>query len=207
MAMTIMALIVHFNTTVHPFTLADNRHYPFYIFRILLNTHPFTKYAVIPVYFICAWLCLTALGGTEPPGDEFKAISEGTVRVSFVAIWFLSTALSLATTPLVEPRYFIIPWLLWRLHVPSPQKLPAELKIQPKEKRLVKTQQSNTNAVVHNRQHGPTWLTTVLDFVSTHILWFELTWFGVVNVVTGWMFLYRGFAWEQEPGKVQRFMW
>jgi hypothetical protein len=25
--------------------------------------------------------------------------------------------------------------------------------------------------------------------------------------VTGYVFLYKGFEWPQEPGKVQRFMW
>ena len=40
-----------------------------------------------------------------------------------------------------------------------------------------------------------------------HRLWFETIWFLTVNMATGYMFLYRGFAWPQEPGRVQRFMW
>jgi hypothetical protein len=38
-------------------------------------------------------------------------------------------------------------------------------------------------------------------------LWLETVWFGVVNAGTMWLFLHRGFEWEQEPGNVQRFMW
>jgi alpha-1,2-glucosyltransferase len=38
-------------------------------------------------------------------------------------------------------------------------------------------------------------------------LWLETLWFGVVNAGTMWLFLHRGFEWEQEPGSVQRFMW
>lgn len=38
-------------------------------------------------------------------------------KTSFALIWLLTTALSLITAPLVEPRYFILPWVIWRLHV------------------------------------------------------------------------------------------
>jgi alpha-1,2-glucosyltransferase len=39
------------------------------------------------------------------------------------------------------------------------------------------------------------------------LLWGETFWFLLINTVTGYVFLYRGFEWPQEPGKVQRFMW
>jgi alpha-1,2-glucosyltransferase len=38
-------------------------------------------------------------------------------------------------------------------------------------------------------------------------LWLETAWFLLINFVTGYVFLYRGFEWPQEPGLVQRFMW
>ena len=38
-------------------------------------------------------------------------------------------------------------------------------------------------------------------------LWLETVWFLTINLVTGYIFLYWGFEWPQEPGKVQRFMW
>ena len=40
-----------------------------------------------------------------------------------------------------------------------------------------------------------------------HRLWLETMWFLTVNLGTGYVFLYWGFTWPQEPGKVQRFMW
>jgi hypothetical protein len=55
-----MLLATHFNTIIHPFTLADNLHYVFYVFRILL-LHPAFKYAAIPVYITFAWLVINAL--------------------------------------------------------------------------------------------------------------------------------------------------
>lgn len=40
-----------------------------------------------------------------------------------------------------------------------------------------------------------------------HRLWLETAWFLVINIAVGYMFLYKGFEWPQEPGTVQRFMW
>ena len=40
-----------------------------------------------------------------------------------------------------------------------------------------------------------------------HRLWLETVWFLLVDGVTGYVFLKRGFEWKQEPGRVQRFMW
>lgn len=48
-------------------------------------------------------------------GERRRAVE---TKTSFALIWLLATALSLITAPLVEPRYFILPWVLWRLHVP-----------------------------------------------------------------------------------------
>ncbi|KAL8634849.1 MAG: hypothetical protein Q9228_007596, partial [Teloschistes exilis] len=137
----IMALIVRYNTILHPFTLADNRHYTFYVFRLLLRSHPLTRYAVIPIYYFSAYAAIAALGGPpnaprprrkssssaavtyQVPGDRLpppNIWSDDEYRgkhVSFALIWLLATALSVITAPLVEPRYFILPWLIWRIHV------------------------------------------------------------------------------------------
>ncbi|KAK4690375.1 hypothetical protein P7C71_g6399, partial [Lecanoromycetidae sp. Uapishka_2] len=186
-----MTAAVRYNTIVHPFTLADNRHYMFYVFRLLLR-HPLIKYLAVPIYFTCAWATLTALGGpeeqsTKPPklkaspnkkeqqNSKFNNAaapseqSSGT-RVSFLLIWLLATTLSLATAPLVEPRYLIVPWLIWRLQVASPRQ--------------------GKNSKGYNS-----------------LLWLETAWFLCINMVTGYIFLYWGFEWPQEPGMVQRFMW
>ena len=40
-----------------------------------------------------------------------------------------------------------------------------------------------------------------------HRLWLETVWFLIVNGVTCYVFLFKGFEWPQEKGKVQRFMW
>jgi alpha-1,2-glucosyltransferase len=80
------------------------------------------------------------------------------------------------TAPLVEPRYFIIPWILWRLHVPS---MPASL--------------SSKGRSVPNGYDAR--------------LGLETLWLLAVNSAVTYMFIYRGFTWPNEPGKVQRFLW
>jgi alpha-1,2-glucosyltransferase len=175
------AATVHYNTIVHPFTLADNRHYVFYVFRILLR-HPAIKYLAAPVYVLCGYIIIRTLGSAQlsevQPVKEKK--TKDTVpltttaksnRTSFVIVWLATTALSLVTAPLVEPRYCIIPWIMWRLQVPN---------------------RSKSSKTV------PWWQSELM---------LETAWFCLINIGTGYLFLHRGFAWKQEPGQVQRFMW
>jgi alpha-1,2-glucosyltransferase len=215
----VMLAVVRLNTIVHPFTLADNRHYVFYVFRILCR-HPLIKYAVTPIYFLCAWLVLRAFGPSAPqsrPAEappakislkgrhskaaETKATRQEAgypnkqgVRVSFVLIWLASTSLSLITAPLVEPRYFIIPWVMWRLHIhpPSSWSEPAANNKPPTSKAKNGGHESLPRS------------STYLEVLPTAA---ELIWYVLINAATGYLFLYRGFEWPQEPGEVQRFMW
>lgn len=179
--MFIMMAIVHYNTIVHPFTLADNRHYTFYVFRILLR-HPSLRYLAIPVYYLCAWAVFAALGAPALPTLNMNREKESNNRSAgkpmlknavndqcstrpctfWLLIWLATTAMSLCTAPLVEPRYCIIPWIIWRLHISTRDR---------------------------------------------YRLWLETLWFLVINASTCYIFLFWGFSWPQEPDKVQRFMW
>ena len=182
----VACIVVHFNTIVHQFTLADNRHYTFYVFRLL--TRPWwVKYAVTPVYVCCGWACIQALGAQ--PVEDFAAaantpktaprpqpIPDGNspATTTFVLIWLATSAMQLITAPLVEPRYFILPWIFWRMHLPLQQARSG------KESRMPR---------------------------QDHRLWLETAWFLLINAVTGYIFLQWEFSWPHEPGKVQRFMW
>lgn len=194
---------IHFNTLIHPFTLADNRHYVFYVFRYTILFHPLIKYLLAPVYLLSIYLSYRTLSiaspsRTLPPSSQARQ-AKSTPRkhqvqepnpvdhgptTSFLLIWVLSTALCLVTAPLVEPRYFIIPWIIWRLHLPSLSSPP------PGKKRAARNQASADMFKGYDYR-----------------LWIETLWFLAINAVTGYVFLYRGFEWVQEPGRVQRFMW
>lgn len=201
---------IHFNTIVHPFTLADNRHYTFYVFRLLVLRNPLPKYLAAPIYVFCAWAAMLALAGTASPKEvdtttesadiptnPGKANAQGPistaqpldyeslqpVTVSFVLVYLLTCTLCLVTAPLVEPRYFMLPWLTWRLYVPS----------------------SISSSNSHSKNGGLGMGSVLRGYDYRLVL--ETAWFLLINAVTGYLFLYRGFSWPQEPGKVQRFMW
>lgn len=178
-------LAVHFNTIVHPYTLADNRHYVFYVFRILLR-HPLLKYAAVPVYYACFWLTIQSLAhptaDVEGPSRTIQARpyqealrnTKLPMQISFVIIWLVTTTLSVVTAPLVEPRYFIIPWVIWRLYVP----------------------------------HAPTTVTILGRAFSPDLrVVLETLWLLVINQVVQMLFLYWTFTWPSEPGNEQRFLW
>ena len=232
--LVVMLVIVHYNTIIHPFTVADNRHYPFYVFRLLLR-HPAIKYMVTPIYYICAWAAIVAMSGFpndkaekttklegldrdaafSTPLSSIASLEPGT-RASFVLIWLLATSLSLVTAPLVEPRYFILPWLMWRLHVPYRNPRGSVLSTSS-------SSVSSTSRDEHRRvgggpeekkaleeQKSPDWLGTVkeMDLAKyDYRLVLETLWFLGVNWGIGYVFLHWGFEWVQEKGSVQRFMW
>jgi alpha-1,2-glucosyltransferase len=179
-------LAVHHNTIVHPFTLADNRHYVFYVFRVL-RRNTATKYLAIPIYHICAWMSFQTLAPpSETEGEDQQdhkethptdiATDRQPCQISFILVWIVTTALSVVTAPLVEPRYFIVPYVIWRLHVPN---IGASLSLKGASRR------------------------TSYDMR----LVLETVWLLAVNVAIGYNFLYCGFSWPNEPGKIQRFLW
>lgn len=215
-------VVVRYNTIIHPFTRADNRHYTFYVFRLLLR-HPSIKFLVTPIYIIAAWSIIQALGApatllssgndskmspelkriapvdkAAPPPEQPLRINHASAgegnTVTFVLVWICTSMLQLVTAPLVEPRYFILPWIMWRLRVPS-SCAPTSMK-EGKDSSKKGSKQSRVGR-----------LKQVLWDQHDHRLWLETAWFLAINLVTGWVFLHKGFEWKQEPGVVQRFMW
>lgn len=174
-------VIVHFNTIIHPYTLADNRHYVFYVFKIF-RLYPAVRYVAVPLYPICAWLAMQALSIPSNEDEQREECPSGLhktrppCKTSFIIIWLATTTLSVVSAPLVEPRYFIIPWIIWRLHART---FPASLS--------------------SNRE-------TVLNKYDVRLI-IETIWLLVVNAAVTYVFIRRPFEWLSEPGKIQRFLW
>lgn len=82
----------------HTFVLADNRHYAFY-----LNQRIFQR---VPTTYIGAGFCLSAMGIL---GKLLKLDSTDFLLYS------LATFTTLIPTSLLEFRYYLIPWSIWRL--------------------------------------------------------------------------------------------
>ncbi|PHH49383.1 Dol-P-Glc:Glc(2)Man(9)GlcNAc(2)-PP-Dol alpha-1,2-glucosyltransferase [Ceratocystis fimbriata CBS 114723] len=233
------ALVVKFNTIVHPFTLADNRHYMFYIFRYTIRRSEAVRLALVVPYSICRWLswgtlassaqpmvgykpqdsCLfdshpvliasSSAGKNErkpsPPGGRSSVTVTALdvdstpcipTTASTVAILFLATSLSLITAPLVEPRYFIIPWVMWRLLVPA--------------------------WAMQDLSSTPLSFVTKLPLISGMVrfgnrydvrLFIETAWFLAVNAATMYIFIAKAYTWRAEDGtildggRLQHFMW
>jgi alpha-1,2-glucosyltransferase len=230
--------VVKYNTIIHPFTLADNRHYMFYVFRYTILRSPIIRLSLVPIYTLCRWLVWDQLAGTShttstatlteikdkpttvpdatdhQPDATAKAkpslalldedgFSSTSPPTSTALIWLLTTTLSLVTAPLVEPRYFILPWVFYRLLLPS---------------------WSVTSSLGHGKtataapgggdggKGWVAWLWKVGRNIDVRLV-LETVWFLVVNVWTMYMFLYKPFYWYHEDGRLldggrlQRFMW
>lgn len=65
------AAIVRYNTIIHPFTLADNRHYMFYIFRYTILRSSSVRLALVFAYTLTRWLVWKRLEGNNPPSRDF----------------------------------------------------------------------------------------------------------------------------------------
>ncbi|OTA04334.1 GT59 alpha-1,2 glucosyltransferase [Trichoderma parareesei] len=245
-------LIVRFNTIIHPFTLADNRHYMFYIFRYTIRRAPWVRYLLILPYTLSRWLVWGTLSGcatwtltsrseacssyydssrplpfdcdpfaignaNEPEGKQSSGSESRTqnklekecaqdplllctepVSTSTGLIFLLSTTLSLITAPLVEPRYFIIPWVIWRLLVPAWR---------------LHDHQAMGNTLF-STDPTSTW-GKIINFCRVYDvrLVLETVWFVAINLITGYLFLFKPYVWRAEDGSVldegrlQRFMW
>lgn len=289
---------VHLNTIIHPFTLADNRHYMFYAFRYTILRAGWVRYALAPAYVLCWAACWKVLGGWRPSGHEAQdggcpaahqdqdlhpgrrgvenrphgtgggkgwsarfPLAQDKIRrglagvgarkrdgddnnnnragaaaradapsrrpvhpgldedsnksdsndlgavpavsppsLSTALLWLLATGLSLVTAPLVEPRYFILPWVIWRLLAPA---WPAHSCRRP----LAGGDRPRGRAGV---------LVGGLVRAGRRLdvrLVLETVWFVVVHLVTAYVFVARPFYWRAgdgallDGGRVQRFMW
>ncbi|KAF8922192.1 glucosyltransferase [Mucidula mucida] len=100
---SVMAVTVFNFTIQHPFLLSDNRHYVFYVWRRVFLVHPVVPYMLIPAYMACAWAWFLRVGKDQ------------TLLQSVILPIF--TLVTLMPTPLLEPRYFLIPYILLRAQV------------------------------------------------------------------------------------------
>lgn len=242
------ALIVRYNTIVHPFTLADNRHYMFYIFRYTIRPSPAVRLLLVVPYALCmviSWSVMSGFGSkrahaattsqrfTNHPlaftsssvetntkadakegalGREEKhtaTLSNEPVcqfadptTASTAILLVVATALSLITAPLVEPRYFIIPWAMFRLFVPAWKQ--TGLPTPPPR---------------HDGDHSLSGWARIsgllTNLAKSHDLRLvgETVWYLAINAVTMYIFIRWPYIWRAEDGtvldggKLQRFMW
>lgn len=90
---------------VHPFLLADNRHYVFYLWRRTLGYSKIIKYVIAPpVCVIATVLMLLSMKRQH--------------YLSNLTFWII-TSMTLIPSSLIEFRYFIIPFIFWHFRARS----------------------------------------------------------------------------------------
>lgn len=101
-----LVLVVNYNTVTHPYLLADNRHYTFYIWNRWFGKYEFAKFATIPIYvFLLASVY-----------DNLRSRNGACFFIPFLVGVFLTLALQ----SMIEIRYFLLPFLVLRLRFESP---------------------------------------------------------------------------------------
>eukprot|EP00112_Aurelia_sp_Birch-Aquarium-sp1_P002476 Seg1275.3 transcript_id=Seg1275.3/GoldUCD/mRNA.D3Y31 product=Dol-P-Glc:Glc protein_id=Seg1275.3/GoldUCD/D3Y31 len=102
----LMAVIIAKLSFVHEYLLADNRHYTFYVWKKIFERHWLIKYLAIPCYLIGALM--------------IKHLLEEQNSGIFILLFAACTSLVTVPQKLLEFRYFVVPYLLYRLHVKLP---------------------------------------------------------------------------------------
>jgi len=95
-----MFVIIKYNTLIHPYMLADNRHYTFYVWNRFYARHELARFAIIPVYIFGLIVMWNSLDGS----------------IGFRIFFLICTIMTLCLQQLIEIRYFLIPFLILRLN-------------------------------------------------------------------------------------------
>lgn len=93
--------IVHYNTLVHPYLLADNRHYTFYVWKRLYERYFYARYILVFVYTFAIYAIIQRTDGIK--------------KFSFWITFIPGLVLVLALQKLIDVRYFFIPFIVLRL--------------------------------------------------------------------------------------------
>ncbi|GAA5944807.1 hypothetical protein JCM3775_007314 [Rhodotorula graminis] len=197
-------------TIAHPFLLADNRHYAFYLWRRVINVHPLARYALAPGYLVAATLLWQGFARAR------------TLTLSSFILLLGATVAVLLPTPLLEPRYFLVPMLVARLYlVPGTEPGPGSVATrdatvgeQVKHKR--------NHAALRRRRARSSSPPAPSPSTQRLALALEAALYLAVQATCVYLFVARPFRWEialgsdgrglegrdeREVGRWQRFMW
>lgn len=93
-------ILVYNNTIVHPYMLADNRHYLFYIWNKFYGRYWWFRFAIVPLYVISVMILYYSISMRS---------------AGFQIIYAFCTMISIALQQLIEIRYFIVPFMIARI--------------------------------------------------------------------------------------------
>ena len=100
--MCIVGVIKSYGTIAHPYLLADNRHYTFYIWRRIVMRSEWSAMALTPIYLFGIYGILYSLRRAD---------------LAFKLAFPICIIINLVPQYLLEFRYFVIPFMLHRLQL------------------------------------------------------------------------------------------
>lgn len=105
-------------TYAHPYLLADNRHYTFYLWRRVWHRSdwPFLRYLPIPLYLFTLVSMWNSVRFESTLGRRTRW--SGLIELSVKSLFFLLVAATIVPQQLIEVRYFVPAFVLWRLNQP-----------------------------------------------------------------------------------------
>jgi len=168
MLTTFFCVVVHYFTIPHPFILADNRHYIFYLWKNFIGRYWWFKYALCPFYSTAVLFMIPIIISSKE-------------KVIVFSIWLLCTCVTLLPSPLIEFRYYMLPWLF------------LQFEIKPFGGEVVKKEKKEESAIQRS---------AIGKFVSS--LYPVIIGYILVDIATLYVFLYKPFVYN---GEVGRFMW
>ncbi|DBA02851.1 TPA: hypothetical protein N0F65_006641 [Lagenidium giganteum] len=101
--------VIQWFSPVHKFMLADNRHYTFYIWRKFFRKHALAKFLPSTLYMFFGWRCWIELRRNRSP--------------LWALVYGIAVTLVLIPSPLVEPRYYLIPFVVFHLNTGKQSRL------------------------------------------------------------------------------------
>lgn len=112
----ILFVIVQGFTIIHPFILADNRHYTFYIVRNFIVRTETSRYELLPFYHFSFYIVykLFKQNSNIIPGKNNNHRRTAASPIMYYAYMFCTAAV-VTLSPLFEPRYYILPYIFFRL--------------------------------------------------------------------------------------------
>lgn len=96
-------ILIYKNTIVHPYMLADNRHYVFYVWNKFYGKYWWFKFVMVPSYLVCILIIYNSI----------------LLRSAGFRLMIAICTMSIILQKLIEVRYFIIPFLIMRLSIAS----------------------------------------------------------------------------------------
>lgn len=176
---------------LHPFLLADNRHFTFYFARHVLRASPLARFVLVPVYAAAVLAVLSEAGASA------RSLRQG------VRPWRLRSLRAVWSPGFGSPRLLVFAVAAVLTLVPAP---------------LIECEQlrpSLRGATLTPRSpHRPRYFTAPLLLLHLHtgqssagrgVAWAQAALFLVVNAATTHLFLARPFV--GADGHVARFMW